>query len=679
MVRSRAAEVRHASLAPWRPFSYAYEVKDSNPLGWRCACNRWLRVFVLAASAIASGCCVLAAQSATSGNTNADAPVITKIEPPSWWINLTPEVMLLLSGRNLEVTHAECNLPSVVVERTQSAARGDYLFVWVKIAANAKSGTAVCRLSTPTGNVSLELPLAARPQRLGRNQGIAQDDVIYLIMPDRFADGDPTNDEPAEAPGTHDRANPRAYHGGDLRGIREHLPYLKDLGVTALWLTPILKNGAAQDYHGYGAVDMYAVDQHLGTIGDYQQLVAEAHKQGLKIVFDFVANHVGPKHPWVADLPLRDWLHGTAQTHLDSSAALPTDFYGQAEKKGPEHDPFETLMDPHAPARLSRSLTDGWFFNVLPDLNTENPLVTQYLLQDSIWWAELSGLDGYRLDTFPYVPRKFWADWHASLHRLYPNLTTIGEVFHPDPTVTSFFVGGQRRFDGLDSGVNTIFDYPLHFALRDVLLRDAPVGSIAEVLRRDSLYLHPEQLVTFFANHDVPRLAGADGGSASKLKLAFGLTLTLRGIPELYYGDEIAMPGGGDPDNRRDFPGGWPGDPKNAFTPDGRSPEQQALFTYVRTLLNLRRQHPALQSGKQWHLASDDSSFVFLRETEDERLLVAFNNSAQAKSLRLPLNDTPASGGAGLTLLFGQAKAEIVKNDARLDLPAQSISIFLLD
>jgi glycosidase len=641
--------------------------------------RRAIQTFATVGAVIVLGSATLARQNEPPQKPNADVPTVTKVEPPSWWINLTPEVTLLLSGHHLEATHVVCNLPSVLVERTQATAGGDYLFVWLKIGSDTKSGTAVCRVATSTGTTSFELPLATRAMKLGKFQGLAQEDVIYLIMPDRFANGDPTNDEPADAPGTHDRSNPRAYHGGDLRGIREHLPYLRELGVTTLWLTPILKNGAAQDYHGYGAVDLYAVDPHLGTLQDYQGLVAEAHKQGMKIFFDFVPNHVGPKHPWVAEPPLPDWFHGTAHHHMDTTSGANGAFYGKTEKPTIANDPFETLVDPHAARRLSRNLTDGWFFNVLPDLNTEDPMVAEYLLQNSVWWAESTGLDGFRLDTFPYVPRSFWSAWHAGLHRLYPYLTTVGEVFHPDPSVTSFFAGGQRRFDGIDSGLNTLFDFPMFFALRDVLLQNAPAGRIADVLRHDSLYVHPDTLITFFANHDVARLASADGSSPTKIQAAFGLTLTLRGIPELYYGDEIGMAGGGDPDNRRDFPGGWPGDPKNAFTVEGRTTEQQELFAYVQTLLRLRREHPALQNGKLWHLFSDETSYVFLRETEEERVVVAFNNSTEPRALKIPLNDTPAAGPAGFTLLLGHAKAEVFKGEARVAVPAQSISIFLLD
>jgi glycosidase len=607
------------------------------------------------------------------------APVVTKVEPPNWWTGLTPELMLLLSGRDLEATHVGCNLPTLTVSRTQSAARGNYLFIWLKIGPLTKSGTAVCRITAPKGTTSFELPLAARAPTLRRFQGLSANDVMYLIMPDRFANGDATNDEPAEAPGSHDRAKPRAYHGGDLLGIKNHLPYLSDLGVTALWLTPIVKNGATQDYHGYGAVDLYAVDPHLGTVKDYQELVDSAHERHMKIFFDAAPNHVGAKHPWVANPPLPDWFHGTLQHHVDSFSPVNGTFYGKPGGQARSNDPFESLVDPHAPASMKRNLTEGWFFGVLPDLNTENPVVEQYLLQNSMWWAEVSGLDGFRVDTFPYVGRKFWADWHAGLQRIYPNLTTIGEVFHPDPSVTSFFAGGVRRHDGIDSGLTTLFDYPMYFALRDALLGKSPVGRLADVLRHDSLYPHAELLVPFFANHDAPRFASVEGSSPAKLKLAFALTLTLRGIPQLYYGDEIGMPGGGDPDNRRDFPGGWIGDANDAFTASGRTREQQEIFSYVQSLLKFRREHSALRGGRLWHLESDESSYVFLRESEEERLVVAFNNAEQPRELRVPVSDTPAQRAAELTTRFGEAKAQLAGNEIRLSLPAQSLSIFVLE
>jgi len=607
-----------------------------------------------------------------------NSPVVTKVEPPNWWLRLTPELLLLLSGRNLEATGVTCNLQNLVVERTQSTAGGNYLFVWLKLGADLKSGTAVCRINTPTGATSFELPLATREPTIRRFQGMTPSDVVYLIMPDRFANGDPTNDESAESPGgSHDRAKPRAYHGGDLRGIREHLDYLKDLGVTTLWLTPIVKNGATQDYHGYGAVDLYAVEPHLGNLREYQELVAAAHQQRMKILFDIVPNHVGPKHPWANKPPLPDWFHGTVQHHLNSSDPVSGVFYG--EGKNQNHDLFEAIIDPHAPARLWRNLTDGWFVDILPDMNTENPTVAQYLLQNAIWWTESSGLDGFRVDTFPYVSRQFWSRWHAGLRRIYPQLTTIGEVFHPDASVTSFFAGGRKQYDGIDTGVNTVFDYPMYFVLRDVFLKGAPVGRIVDVLRHDALYPRPNDLVTFFGNHDVARFASAEGSSAAKLKLAFALTLTLRGIPELYYGDEIGMPGAGDPDNRRDFPGGWREDSQNAFGEQGRTREQQELFAYVKELLRLRREHAALRGGSLWQLFSDETSYVFARESEEERLLVVFNNNSKSREINFTLRDTPLQGVARATRLFGETGVKLAGTELHIEEPAQSLSIFLLD
>jgi glycosidase len=616
------------------------------------------------------------AQSATAETPSPEAPTVAKVEPPSWWTKLTPELMVLISGKKLEATKVKCNLDTLTVSRTQSTADGDYLFVWLKVGAETKSGTAVCRITTPTGNTSFELPLMTRTQTIHRFRGLTTGDVMYLIMPDRFANGDPTNDEPREAPGSHDRANQHAYHGGDLKGIRDHLPYLKDLGVTTLWLTPVVKNEATADYHGYGAVDLYAVEPHLGTIRDYQELVSAAHEQGMKIFYDVVPNHVGPKHPWVNNPPLPDWFHGTLQKHIDSYSPVKKDFYAKQQQKSADNDPFEAIADPHATPAMRKNTTDGWFFGILPDMNTENPVVTQYLLQNAIWWAENTGIDGYRVDTFGYVPRAFWSSWNAGLHRIYPNLTTIGEVFHPDPTVTSFFVGGRKQWDGIDSGLSTVFDFPMFFAIRDVLLNGAPVGRLTDILRQDSLYPHPEMLVPFFANHDVTRFAAEKGSSLVKTKLAFGLTLTMRGIPELYYGDEIGMPGGGDPDNRRDFPGGWSDDPKNAFTEAGRTKEQQELFSSIQTLLKLKKEHVALRTGRQLHLFADASAYVFMREDEEERVLVMFNNSKSTKEVKISLKNTPLQGAGVFGQLYGTAKAEFRGEELVIEMPAETISVF---
>jgi len=638
----------------------------------------WCLLLAVAGDTVGS-CAVNAQQAETKARTQeAESPRITKVEPPNWWIGLTPDLMVLLSGYGLDANKVSCNLPEVIVERTEATQNGSYLFVWLKLEAKLRSGTLVCRAITTKGEASFELPVANREPTAQRFHGLNSDDVIYLIMPDRFANGDPSNDDPEEFPGSRDRAKPRAWHGGDLRGVREHVAYLKELGVTTLWLTPVVKNGATQDYHGYGAVDLYAVDPHLGTLAEYKELAGELRKQRMKLFFDAVPNHVGPNHPWVRKPPQQEWFHGSLENHLSSSSPVKGSFYGKTAGSAIANDPFEALADPHAPESMRRNLTDSWFFGALPDLNTENPVVAKYLLQNAMWWVESAGLDGLRVDTFPYVARSFWAQWHAGLRRVYPNLSTIGEVFHPDPVVTSFFAGGRKGWDGVDTGLSTVFDFPLFFAMRDVLLRGAPAGRVANILRQDELYPHADWLVPFFANHDVPRMASETGSSPEKLLSAFALTLTLRGIPELYYGDEIGLVGGGDPDNRRDFPGGWKEDARNAFTEVGRTAEQQRIFVAVQKLLRLRHEHSALRNGRLFHLWSDDDAYVFLRQTDEERVVVAFNNSTKQRTLMIPQTATPAADAIRAQLLYGEGSVDATGKELRITAPAQSVSIFAL-
>jgi glycosidase len=497
----------------------------------------------------------------------------------------------------------------------------------------------------------------ARADASGRFEGFSRDDVIYLIMPDRFADGDPSNDQPPQSTGTYDRKNAMAYHGGDLRGIRQHLGYLHDLGVTTLWLTPVWKN-TDSDYHGYHVVDFYALDDHMGSLRDYQDLVADAHKLGMKVLIDFVANHTGPHHPWANDPPTPTWFHGTPAHHLEPAYT------------------FSGLVDPHASPREYRKTLEGWFVNKLPDLNPDDPLLGAYLAQNAIWWTEIAQLDGFRIDTFPYSSRQFWSQWNERVRRVYPHIDSVGEVADADPTITAFFEGGRKQFDGVDSGLSTVFDFPMESALRDVVIGGAPVQKIIGVLQHDDLYPRPDMLVTFFGNHDHTRFASEKGSDLPKLKAAFSLLLTLRGIPQIYSGDEIGMPGGADPDNRHDFPGGFPGDPRNAFTPSGRTPEQQDIFTHVQSLLALRQAHSALRTGEQWHIGWDESYYAFLRESPEEKLLVVYNNSPASRDLQIPLADTPLQGAQRLELLFGSAAAGLAGDEVQLTLASRALAVF---
>ncbi len=587
----------------------------------------------------------------------AQPPVVRKLDPPNWWTNFTPDLTLLVTGENLGGARVESTTQGLSVLGAEASANGHYLFVRLQLNSGLGAGKAELSVRTASGSATIPYPVLARDDAASDFQGFSRDDVIYLIMPDRFADGDPANDQPRGSTGAYDRGKPMAYHGGDLRGIREHLGYLRDLGVTTLWLTPVWKN-TDSDYHGYHPVDFYAMDDHMGSLAEYQALVADAHKLGMKVLMDFVANHTGPRHPWATDPPTPTWLHGSLQHHLDPVYS------------------FAGLVDPHASPRQYRSTLEGWFAGKLPDLNPDDPQLGLYLAQNALWWAETAHLDGFRLDTFPYSSRQFWSDWSERLRAVYPHINSVGEVADGDSMITAFFEGGHEQFDDIDTGLATVFDFPLRDALRAVVIHGQPMERMVYVLEHDSLYPHPETLVTFIGNHDCKRFMGEEGSSIAKLKAATGLLLTLRGIPQIYSGDEIAMPGGDDPDNRRDFPGGFPGDPANAFTAAGRTAEQQEVFSYVQNLLQLRKAHPGLRTGKQWHIGWDSSYYAFLRDLPEEKLFVIYNNAANTRELTVPIGDTPMQGAKNLDPLFGNVTAELRGDEVHITLPAQTLAVF---
>ncbi|MGI8958290.1 MAG: alpha-amylase family glycosyl hydrolase [Bryobacteraceae bacterium] len=553
-------------------------------------------------------------------------PVVIKVEPPNWWAghSINP-VRLLIRGSGLSgATVSPAAGLSATGVKANSA--GTYLFVDITIPPSLRPGSYPLQIRTSDGNAAAPFEIQSPLPGAGRFQGFSQDDVIYLIMPDRFANGDSSNDDPAISRGLFDRSNSRAYHGGDLQGIINHLGYLKSLGVTALWLTPVYDNTnelnrlqakAGQpvtDYHGYGTTDYYGVEEHLGNLNLLRKLVDDAHRAGMKVIQDQVANHVSPYHPWVIDPPDATWFHGTASHHVNESWQI------------------WTLPDPHAAVELRRDVVDGWFQDVLPDMNQDDPEVARYEIQNALWWVGAAGFDGIRQDTLPYVARSFWSEWSAALKRQYPNLRAVGEVFDKNPAVTSFFQGGAKRFDGVDSGIDTVFDFPTYYAIRDVFARGNAIDSAAETLAGDRLYPNPRSLVTFLGLHDVMRFMNEPGATIEKLKLAFTFLLTARGTPMIYYGDEIGMSGGDDPDNRRDFPGGWREDARNAFEASGRTAQEAAVFDHVRKLNALRAKLEPLRRGEMINLAVTKQTWVYARESGthgvNQAVIVAINNGS---------------------------------------------------
>jgi neopullulanase len=570
------------------------------------------------------------------------APQISKVDPPNWWLKHTINpVQLVMRGTNLQNATLTTNQPGFKVRR--SSANGNYLIAYLEIdPQTAVAGKVPLVIKTDQGETTVDFPVQELPSPVGKYQGFNPDDVLYLIMVDRFSDGDAGNNDPAISAGFFDRKKTRAYHGGDLQGVIDRLPYLRDLGVTTLWLTPIYDNSnRASDYHGYGAVDYYQVEEHFGDLAKYQELVTRAHTMGIKIVQDQVPNHIGPDHLWTDDPPTRQFLNGTRRQHLNNPFDIPS------------------ITDPQGDKARVEATLRGWFADILPDINQDDPEATQYLIQNSLWWIAQTGLDGIRLDTFPYVPRSFWAKWTAAVRQQHPQLTVVGEVFDPRPGVVGFFQGGVARFDGIDSGLDMPFDFPTFFAIRNFFTRGS--GALSDILLADTSYTRPQVLVPFLGNHDVKRFASEMGATLEKQILANTYLLTMRGIPQLYYGDEIAMTGEEDPDNRKDFPGGFPGDSRSAFTNEGRTRSEQQIFDAVQRLLQIRKNQPALRGGDMTVLQDRDGVLAYLRSRDGMRVVVGINNTETAKTVTVTLPEGALAEGSRFTDLLGQAKMSVLK------------------
>ena len=606
------------------------------------------------------------------------APQVVKVEPPNWWANhsINP-VRVLIHGRNLSGAQVTTASSSLQVGRVQANAAGTYLFVDVTIDAKAQPGRYPLRITTSVGTVEAPFAITAPLDRAERFQGFTSDDVIYLIMTDRFSDGDQTNDNPSMSAGLYDRAKSRYYHGGDFQGIINHLSYLKELGVTAIWLTPWYDNVnhlnererypegdigeklPITDYHGYGATDFYGVEEHFGTLAKLQELVEAAHRAGIKVIQDQVANHTGPYHSWVNDSPTPTWYNGTESRHRANT--------------------FQTwvLHDPHAVEEMKREVMDGWFINLLPDLNQNDEETRRYLIQNTLWWIGITGIDAIRQDTWQYVPNRFWHDWMAAIKGEYPKVNVVGEVFDGDPAHVSFYQGGQTRNGEVDSGLDTLFDFPLLYPIRRAFASGKPLKEVAQILAYDQLYPRPDVLVTLIGNHDMQRFMNEPGATVAGLNLAHTLLMTMRGTPQLYYGDEIAIAGAGDPDNRRDFPGGFPGDSRDAFKVATRTAEQQSVFARLKRLAQLRAQLEPLRRGKLINLFVADQQYAFARATAQEVVCVVFNNDEKAAMVEFPAAAIQAqSGTVWIDQLATVPEIKVEGDTVRIQMPPKSAAIF---
>lgn len=584
---------------------------------------------------------------------SAQVPAVSKVDPQSWWTgsSLNP-VRLLIRGTNLNNQAVRISGAGVrLVGAPKINERGTFAFVDVAISPNAQPGPRTLTI----GPARASFEVLPRLNRQGRFQGFSPSDVLYLVMIDRFSDGDRSNNDPPQSRGLYDPKNKFYYHGGDLQGVIDRLPYLKDLGITAIWLTPWydnydrvnqieLKEGKpSTGFHGYNPQDFYSVEEHFGSLEKLKDLVDAAHRSGIKIIQDQVVNHTGPYHPWVDDAPTPTWFNGTKANHLKNV--------------------FQTwvLHDPRPVEQLKRETMEGWFLDFLPDLNQHDPEVSRYLIQNTLWWIGVTGLDGIRMDTWQYVPNEFWRDWNAALKREFPNFKVVGEVKDGDVVHTSFFQGGRVRFDGIDSGLDSLHDFPLFYSIRHAFAERGALDVVPRTLARDYLYSNPNVLVTLLGGHDDGRFMSEKGATIEGLKLANAFVLTTRGVPQLYYGDEIAMTGPDEPTTRGDFPGG------------PRTAEQRDVFDYIRRLIRLRRELKPLQTGALVNLYVSEQQYAYARG----EVIVVINNDAKPAEISFGTN---LREGIVLHDRLGVSR-DVTVNNKRLKvvIPERSVAVFVED
>ncbi len=553
------------------------------------------------------------------------ASPIERIEPPFWWSGMSNDTLqLMIRGRDFDrmnVSVASDEVRLISIERPENT---NYLFLYLDL-SKSTPGTFEIRFSVKKGTISYQIPytLRRRNPHAEKREGFSNEDVIYLIMPDRFANGDPSNDRVPGMLEGPDRSSPGGRHGGDIRGIIDHLDYLEDLGITTLWSTPLLEdNLPAYSYHGYAISDYYRIDPRYGQLSDYQELSEALHQRGMRLIMDFVTNHCSSAHWWMHDLPYEDWVH-----------QFPT-FQRSNYRMSTQYDPYRSKWD-------YDYCEKGWFDTTMPDLNQSNPQLIHYLAQCAIWWMEIASLDGLRVDTYSYNDKKGIAYWTKRIRDEYPNTNIVGEVWMHTPAEIAYWQNGNTLSGAYESHLPSVMDFPLHDVIAKALNEDKATwfDGIIKVYNnfvQDFVYPDPSNIVIFGENHDTDRLLYTLDEDVSKYKLAMTLLLTTRGIPLLYYGTEVGLTGQkskGDGDLRKDFPGGWKEDSLNLFDPAQRQGRARELYTFTRKLLHLRKDNPVLQTGKLLHFVPVDNVYVYFRYNDNALMMIIINNGRKPASL----------------------------------------------
>ena len=577
---------------------------------------------------------------------------IDRIEPTDWFVGMkNPQVQLMVYGKDIRTADVTTDYPGVRIDSLVRLDSPNYLLVYMNV-KDAQPGTMNLKFNGKGVKQTVKYALKARKMRGEDHKGFTNADVLYMLMPDRFASsGTDKSKIKGMLPYSINRNEPSLRHGGDINGIRQHLDYFNDLGVTALWFTPVLENnspdnGKQSTYHGYATTNYYRVDPRFGTNEDYSALIEEAHAKGLKVVMDMIFNHCGFDHPWVKDMPTKDWFNypewlypenqaRNKKTNTIDGAATVNDKYLQTSYK------LTPVLDPYASQVDMKETVDGWFVPTMPDLNQRNHHLMTYLIQNSEWWIETAGIDGIRMDTYPYADRTAMAHWMEVLDEEYPNFNTVGETWVTEPAYTAAWQKDSKLSDQ-NSYLKTVMDFAFYDRVNLAKNEETDgwwngFNRIYNSLCYDYLYKDPSHVMAFIENHDTDRFLG-NGQDTLALKQSLALLLTMNRIPQLYYGTEVLMNGTKqitDGHVRRDFPGGFPGDKHNAFTKEGRTKEENQMFSWLSRLLHWRQGNELITKGKQTQFIPVDGVYVVARSLNGKAILTVLNGTSHQKKMQV--------------------------------------------
>ena len=614
---------------------------------------------------------------------------IDRIEPTDWYVGLKDaSLQLMVYGKDIKTADVTTDYPGVKIDSLVRLDSPNYLLVYMNV-KDAQPGTMTLLFQQGKQKKKVNYTLKAREKKGEERYGFSNADVLYMLMPDRFASGRTDNDQiKGLRPYKNDRTQPSLRHGGDLEGIRQHLDYFKELGVTALWFTPVLENdspdhGTQSTYHGYATTNYYRVDPRFGSNEEYRQLCDEAHAKGIKIVMDMIFNHSGYEHPWTLDMPSKDWLNtpewllpenqakAVEMKTMDGAAKVNDKYLQTSYKLTPVVDPYASKIDLH-------ETVDGWFVPTMPDLNQRNPHVIKYLIQNSIWWIETVGIDGIRMDTYPYADRDAMAQWMKIIGEEYPNFNTVGETWVTEPAYTAAWQKDSKLSEK-NSYLPTVMDFAFYDRINQAKNEETDAwwngfNRIYNNFVYDYLYPNPSNVMAFLENHDTDRFLG-EGKDTVALKQALALLLTVNRTPQLYYGTEVLMNGTKhitDGNVRKDFPGGFPGDTKNCFTREGRTQAENAMFDWLSRLLHWRQGNDVIIKGKQTQFIPFNGIYVIARQYNGKTVLTILNGNRKQADMQL---DRYAEVIGNATAAKDVITGRTVKLDKKLSLKSRQTLI----